>query len=70
MNRTETTRRQFLMETATGVGCIALFDLLARDKQLFGAEAAKSNQGLHHAARAKQVIHIFLGGGPEPHRYV
>ncbi len=52
-----------MTEAAAGVGTIALLDLLARDAYLCGAEKSKGLQGIHHAARAKQVIHIFLGGG-------
>lgn len=63
MTQFETTRRQFLTEAATGVGAIALVDLLGRDARLVGAEKPQGLQGIHHAARAKQVIHIFLGGG-------
>lgn len=54
-------RREFLSHAAFGVAGIALADLMLRD----GVLEAGSPQtgGLHHPARAKQVIHIFLGGG-------
>jgi hypothetical protein len=63
MAKPTTIRRQFLMDAAAGVGAIALVDLLGRDGQLLGADSGDPRLGLHHAARAKQVIHIFLGGG-------
>ncbi len=54
-------RREFLSHAAFGVAGMALADLLLRDGTL---EAGSPNEGgLHHKARAKQVIHIFLGGG-------
>jgi hypothetical protein len=49
------TRRHFLRNTATGLGGIALLDLLGRE-----TEAAQRIQ--HHAPRAKQVLQIFCPG--------
>jgi hypothetical protein len=57
----EVTRRSFLHGSATGVAGIAAVDLLLRDGTLRAEPAASS--GLHHPARAKHIIHIFLGGG-------
>jgi len=51
------------MDAATGVGAIALVGMLGRDGRLLGAQSSGGELGLHHAARAKRVIHIFLGGG-------
>jgi hypothetical protein len=50
------TRRDFL---ACGFGGLALSHLLARD------ESAKPelNGGLHHTAKVKRVVQIFLNGG-------
>lgn len=56
-----TTRRDFLDDAAFGLGAMALSSLLARDGLLAAETKAKS--GLHHPARAQQVIHIYLGGG-------
>lgn len=56
-----TTRRDFLGDAAFGLGAMALSSLLARDGLL--AAEAKAKSGLHHPARAQQVIHIYLGGG-------
>jgi hypothetical protein len=56
------TRRDFLRDAAFGVGAVALADLLARDGGLLGANA-EAQTGQHHSAKARQVIHVFLGGG-------
>ncbi len=58
------TRRDFFRDAVFGVFSIAAADLLAREGCLQAAPAEKpKNGGLHHDARARQVIHIFLGGG-------
>ncbi len=58
------TRRHFFGKTATGVGSIALANLLGRD---LGAEET-SAQGLpglpHFAPKAKRIIYLFQSGGP------
>ena len=52
------TRRQLLNSTGTGFGMIGLANLLA-------ADAASLNPKIpHHAAKAKQVIFLFLNGAP------
>lgn len=56
-------RRSWLQHAAYGVGTIALAQLLAREGALAGTTPGRSDDGLHHPARAKQLIHIFLGGG-------
>lgn len=58
----ETTRRDFLRDAVFGLHVVAAADLLLREGKLQAADAPK-RPGLHHPARAKQVIHIFLGGG-------
>ena len=57
-----TARRQFLCETATGLGAIALADLLIREPVTYGAETGILNR-LSHRARAQRCIHIFSPGG-------
>lgn len=52
------TRRDFLTHASLALPTMALADLLARDGRLLAAEG-----GLHHPAKARQVIQIFLGGG-------
>jgi hypothetical protein len=51
-------RRQFF---TTGFGGLALADLLARAENT--RPDAKLNGGLHHRARAKRIVQIFLNGG-------
>ena len=53
-------RRAFL--TTTGLGAIALADLLAADCPASAEEGALSR--LHHTPRAKRVIFLFQSGGP------
>jgi hypothetical protein len=58
------TRRDFLRDAAFGLPAIAAIDLLLRGGHV---EAAPSDgrrpAGPHFEARARHVIHIFLGGG-------
>ncbi len=60
------TRRQFLGQSATGLGAAALAGLLTRD-----GLAAAPGDGLpppsaltHFAPKAKKVIYLFMNGGP------
>jgi uncharacterized protein (DUF1501 family) len=55
----QSTRRDFLRDAAFGLPAIAAADLLLRDGRL----RADGLAGKHFEAKAKQVIHIFLGGG-------
>jgi Protein of unknown function (DUF1501) len=65
------TRRHFLGDLGTGLGGIALAALLGRDRALAGAGDPRSvgtprpefNGGLHHRARARRVIQLFMNGG-------
>ncbi|MCA8989649.1 MAG: DUF1501 domain-containing protein [Planctomycetaceae bacterium] len=52
-------RRHFLAATTCGFGSLALGDLLARQ-----AMASPGTAGLHHPAKAKRVIFLFMHGGP------
>lgn len=54
------TRRAFLGRSAGGLGTIALSSLL--HEKLLGNTG--SLPGLHHAAKAKRVIFLFMAGGP------
>jgi uncharacterized protein (DUF1501 family) len=62
-----TTRRHFLSRCALGLGGVALASMLGRSRAL-GAEVAADGtfrpDGLHHAPRAKNVIYLFMAGGP------
>ncbi|MDG3006389.1 DUF1501 domain-containing protein [Paludisphaera mucosa] len=57
-------RRQMLARCANGFGAMALAALL-RDRA-FGADAAAPGlaHGLHHPAKAKSVIFLYMDGGP------
>ena len=61
------TRRELLARAGTGFGSLALAGLLAKDAA--GAPVPESAgfaagpRGLHHAPRAKAVIHLFHTGG-------
>ena len=52
-------RRQMLARTACGFGMAALSQMLGQ--QTF---ASAPRSGLHHPAKAKRVIFLFLNGGP------
>jgi hypothetical protein len=60
------TRRDLLWRLGGGLGGIALADLLARQGLLAdppAGPAAEWNGGLHHRARARRVIQLFMNGG-------
>ena len=53
-------RRQFLRSAGAGFGAIALASILADE----GLLADDAKLGLHHEAKAKRVIFLFMSGGP------
>jgi hypothetical protein len=60
------TRREFLWHFGGGLGGIALAQLLGEGGLLAGTPArppAALNGGLHHKARARRVIQLFMNGG-------
>lgn len=65
-------RRAFLARSSTGLGSLALASLLASRNRLRAAaseiRAAKSGAGIlsdvHHPAKAKRVIYLFMSGAP------
>src|SRR5207302_1532274 len=60
----ELSRRDFLWRAGGGFGGIALASLLAQDGLLAPfAYASGSDQRLHHAAKAKRVVQLFMAGG-------
>jgi hypothetical protein len=63
--RTMTTRRQFLWNAGGGFGGLALASLLGLDGALADVPQPRSefNGGLHHKARARRVIQLFMNGG-------
>jgi hypothetical protein len=55
-------RRQLLREASCGFGAVALAALAGR--RLPAAHGATETEGLHHRARAKHVIFLYMDGGP------
>ena len=58
------TRRQLFGRSALGLGTAAMAGLMGPD--VFGAAKGNAalNGGLHHVAKAKRVIYLFMSGGP------
>src|SRR3954464_5052468 len=54
-----TTRREFLWRFGGGLGGVALAQLLAEA----GAFGETSVGGLHHKAKVKRVVQLFMNGG-------
>lgn len=50
-------RREMLRSCGTGIGAVALGDILAR-------EVGAGEVPLHYPPQAKRVIHLFMNGGP------
>lgn len=59
-------RREFLIQAGGGFGGLAATHWLSR--QLPGAESSSPelNGGLHHAAKARRIIQLFMNGGASP----
>ncbi|MAG93284.1 MAG: sulfatase [Planctomycetaceae bacterium] len=55
-------RRALLERVAGGVGGIALANLLGRDGLLAAPKAGVLAGGLHHVAKAKRVVHLYMSG--------
>jgi len=58
-------RRQFLWNAGGGLGGVAAAYLLARDQAL-AALPVNLNGGLHHRAKVKRVVQLFMNGGASP----
>ena len=58
------TRRQFFGRSALGLGTASMAQLLGSELL---AEATSTPEGLHHPAKAKRVIYLFMSGGPSHH---
>ncbi len=56
------TRRQFLWKYGGGLGGIALAHLLSQENALADPAPGALASGLHHPARAKRVIQLFMSG--------
>ncbi len=59
-------RRQFLWSTGGGLGGVAMVDLLARQAALADSPNPAFNGGLHHRAKVRRVIQLFMNGGASP----
>src|SRR5712671_3305745 len=63
MNPVPVSRRDFLWHSGGGLGGIALASLLGADGLLAGtAPNPELNGGLHHRAKAKRVVQLFMSG--------
>src|SRR5690348_4887182 len=63
------TRRHFFRDCQVGLGSLALASLLSRESLRAAPARGPSDQplaprGLHHPARARNVIFLFMAGGP------
>jgi hypothetical protein len=58
------TRRQLFGRSALGLGTAALSQILG--KEMLAADGGMK-LGLHHPAKAKRVIYLFMSGGPSHH---
>ncbi|HEV3029239.1 MAG TPA: DUF1501 domain-containing protein [Planctomycetota bacterium] len=56
------TRREMLARTANGFGALALSALLADPKSAFADQTGQ--RGVHFAPRARNVIFLYMDGGP------
>ena len=56
-------RRELLHSAVSGLGGVALWQLLGSEGALGEQAQADLNGGLHHPAKAKRVIQLFMNGG-------
>src|SRR3954470_9469534 len=64
---TVASRRNFLTRAGSGLGAIALIDMLNGSRSLATAAGASNPlapKAAHHTARAKAVIFLFMEGAP------
>lgn len=59
-------RRQLLATAAGGFGSLALADLFGRTGLLAEEPRVELNGGLHHPAKVRRVIQLFMNGGASP----
>ncbi|MFT5302294.1 MAG: hypothetical protein ACI87E_001166 [Mariniblastus sp.] len=62
-----TTRRQLFGRTALGLGTAAMANLFGSSLTADDNVSAEPANGLHHPAKAKRVIYLFMSGGPSHH---
>src|SRR5947209_1144476 len=58
------TRREMLFRCANGFGAVALAALLAEDGRGTPPSTPAQTRGRHHPARARNVIFLYMDGGP------
>lgn len=56
-------RRAFLEASGSGLGALALWQVLGQEQLLAAEPRPEFNGGLHHQAKAKRVIQLFMNGG-------
>src|SRR5678816_2714619 len=57
-------RRDFLFHAGGGLGGLALAQMLAEAGEVPGAKPRPElNGGLHHVAKVKRVVQLFMNGG-------
>src|SRR3954471_6179558 len=63
-----TSRRHFLSQLGGGLGSVALARVLAREGLADGPFVPRPefNGGLHHPAKVKRIIQLFMNGGASP----
>jgi hypothetical protein len=65
-------RRDLLLQLGSGFGSLAVAHLLSQDGLLAGPTVASAggnaalNGGLHHRAKVKRVVQLFMNGGASP----
>jgi hypothetical protein len=61
-------RREFLWNIGAGFGGLALSQMLARDalSEVLDQPKPEFNGGLHHVAKVKRIIQLFMTGGASP----
>ncbi|MBL8889054.1 MAG: DUF1501 domain-containing protein [Planctomycetaceae bacterium] len=61
-------RREWLANAGGGFGSVALAAWLSGEQSAFpiGGDASVRQEGLHHPARVKRVIQLFMNGGASP----
>ena len=66
-HREQLSRRQMLLQSGGGFGALALTGLLQQNQSSASETLEPSPlaaKGLHHPAKAKSVIFLFMDGGP------
>ena len=64
LNMHQSSRRSFLWNAGGGLGGVAMSQMLAQDS--LNAAVQDFNGGLHHPAKVKRIIQLFMTGGASP----